>query len=131
MLAQTRKALVVANETVEVAPLPDIKLWILASEEVQKIQAEAEKCGRTKRRRLLSVPRRKVKVVKRWAKPHDSVCGFCSKGGNGLLKCYGCNVAAHKRCAHEDGQNNMMCLPNKTNRWVCDDCYFEAHGGGE
>ena len=130
MLEQTRKELVVSNSTVEVAPLKSIKLWIKASQELKEIQANAETGGRRKRRRITNVPRREVNMVKKWTRPHDTNCMKCDEGGRGLQKCYGCNVTAHTECAQELNHNNILCLPNKSKRWVCNDCYFETHGGG-
>ena len=131
MLEQSRKSLVVSHATVEVALLTDIKTWIEASNEIRNIQEATENGERPKRRRITTVPRRKVKMVKKWNRAHDSACGFCDKKGKGMSKCYGCNVVAHKKCADQDGQCNVLSLPNKTIRWVCDACYFDAHGGGE
>ena len=50
MLELTRKKLVVERPSVEVAPLADIELWIATSQELQRIQADAETGGRRKRR---------------------------------------------------------------------------------
>ena len=130
MLDQTRRNLVVENPTVEVASMKDINAWVVASAELKEAQANSNAGGRRKRRRL-PLPRRKVKVVKKWRNKHDASCVLCDKGGAGLKRCYGCNVVAHKNCAQKDNQNNILCLPNKTKWWVCDGCYFDAHGGGE
>ena len=130
MLEQSRKTLVVGNPTVEVAPLADIKTWIAASQEVKELQAQAEEGRRPKRRKLTTVPRRKVNMVKKYVGVHDKACGLCDSEAGRVQKCYGCNVVVHRACANEDGQTNVLCLPTKVNRWVCGSCYFDAHGGG-
>ena len=131
MLHQTRMTLVVSNATVEVAPLADIRSWISFSNHVAGIQLQVASGSRPRRQQMTPVSRRELKAVKKWAQPHDQCCGLCHSLGGQLEKCYGCNVAVHKNCAMEDGQNNILCLPNKLSRWVCDSCYFDAHGGGE
>ena len=130
MLEQTRKSLVADHASVEVSPLADIKLWIEAPKEMRGIQEAIQNGERPKRRRITNLPRRKVKMVKKYTQAHDAACGFCDKKREGMSKCYGCNVIVHKKCADKDGQCNVVSLPNKTQKRVCDSCYFDAHGGG-
>jgi hypothetical protein len=132
MLELSRKALVVGHATVEVAPLGDIKTRVSMSEELEKAQAEAEAGGRRKRRRTTAVPvpKRTVKMVKKWTGQHDTSCMECEKKSKGLVKCYGCNLVSHKECAASENHNNILCMPNGSKRWVCNSCYFDTHGGG-
>jgi hypothetical protein len=131
MLHQTRMTLVVSNATVEVAPLADIRSWISFSNHVAGMQLQVASGCRPRRQEMTPVSWREVKAVKKWVQPHDHCCGLCHSLSGQLEKCSGCNVAVHKNCAMEDGQNNILCLPNKLSWWVCDSCYFDAHGGGE
>jgi hypothetical protein len=115
-----------------VTPLAYIKLWITTSQELQRIQADAETGGRRKRRLVTHVPRREVKTVKKWIRAHDSRCMVCdlAAGLIGTIRCYGCNVIAHKNCAQGANHNNVLWLPDCSMRWVCNECYFDTHGGG-
>jgi hypothetical protein len=129
MLEQTRKALVVENPSVEVALMADIKTWISASAEMNIAQQAAASGGRQKRRKPAVVPKRNTRIMKKWRGNHDDDCMECGKG-SAVIKCYGCNVVAHKKCAMEANHNNILCQPNGTERWTCNECYFDTHGGG-
>ena len=132
MLELTRKKLVVESPSVEVAPLADIEFWIATSQELQRILADAETGGRRKRRLVTHVPRREVKTVKKWIRAHDSRCMVCDLAAGLIetIRCYGCNVIAHKNCAQGANHNNVLWLPDCSMRWVCNECYFDTHGGG-
>jgi hypothetical protein len=130
MVELTRKKLVVESPTVEVAPLVDIEVWIAASQEFHRLQSDAETGGRRKRRLITHVPRRAVKIVKKWIRAHDPNCMVCDLSGQKAQRCYGCNLIAHKTCAQENNHNNVLWLPNGSMRWVCNGCYFDTHGGG-
>jgi hypothetical protein len=97
---------------------------------VKELRAQAEEGRRPKRRKLTTVSRRKANMVKKYVGVHDKACGLCDSEAGRVQTCYGYNVVVHKACANEDGQTNVLCLPTKVNRWVCDSCYFDAHGGG-
>ena len=104
------------------------------AQELQRILADAETGGRRKRRLVTHVPRRRreVKTVKKWIRAHDSRCMVCDLAA-GLIetqRCYGCNVIAHKACAEERNHLNVLWLPDCSMRWVCNECYFDTHGGG-
>jgi hypothetical protein len=130
MLTQSRRALIVEYPTVEVASMSDIKIWIAASMEIAELQGSASRGSRPKRRKITNLPRRNLTNVPKWVGLHDACCGLCAKNGGLLQKCYGCNVVVHKSCANYDGQVNVLWLPNGSKQWVCDSCYFDAHGGG-
>mgnify|MGYP006239824511 CR=1 FL=1 len=136
MLTLNRRQLVLKYTnpgSLEVAPLKDIKLWIKSTKAVAEIQAANPGARRARLPTELipfNLPRRPKTVPQKHTGPKNASCGICLVDTRAVLQgCYCCDLSVHRACATAKGQNHVLCL-DAGDRWVCDDCYVEAYGGG-